>query len=560
VVAACGGGSGKNASTETPKPPQAPVETTVTNKLDSLAGSVVMVAPGTLNGSDFQPVASGSGTVVDSGGLILTNFHVVDPDEVGAYDDIAIYAVDNPKDTPRLAYFGGLAAWDKELDLAVVRITENHNGIQIDPSSIDLPVAQLGDSDKLEIGDSLTVLGYPAIGGGSLELTKGTVSGFLSNEGQKQEWIKTDARIAAGNSGGGAFDDKGELVGIPTAIYYVQQLGQEGSGRIRPVDLATDLLTEARATTASVIPQVQQLAGNVEGTNVSLISLSDLPRGFELTDESSLTNDDRAASYTNPQEALAFYQKYGRVGGVRRVFDDFNSADAAGTMPSVIVAQVDVYGTVAGAAGAATDCTEFMDTMWEFVTVTGLQFYTPDYVSDPGIGDQSCLYTAKEMVASPGEPPVLLNFVGFRQSNLLVVVGMMSLQSTLPYGEVISLAALQSNLLAQAGATSAPRQPSAPSRSLGYSTPEDAIAAYVAPYNVSYVGDCDLADPRADVGGYCSSLQEDRGGEQLYLGGVTFSEFDSWFLAERYSDGSWAVVDSTRAAHDSGGELQPAPW
>jgi hypothetical protein len=52
VVAACGGGSGKGGSTETPKPPQAPVETAATNKLDTLATSVVMVAPGTLNGSE----------------------------------------------------------------------------------------------------------------------------------------------------------------------------------------------------------------------------------------------------------------------------------------------------------------------------------------------------------------------------------------------------------------------------------------------------------------------------------------------------------------------------
>lgn len=559
MVAACGGGSGKGESTATPKPAKSPVATSATSKVDTLATSVVMVAPGTLQGGDFEPVASGSGTVVDKSGLILTNFHVVDPDEVGAYDDIAIYAVDNPKDTPRLTYFGGLAAWDKELDLAVVRITENRNGVEIDPESLDLEVVHLGDSDKLEIGDNLTVLGYPAIGEGSLELTKGAVSGFLVNEGRKQEWIKTDARIAAGNSGGGAFDDAGELMGIPTQIYYVEQLGQEGSGRIRPVDLAADLLNEAKATTASVIPQVQQPVGSVEGTDIPMVSLADLPRGFEISDESSLTNDDRAASYNDPDEALAFYQKYGRVGGVRRVFDNFSAADAAGAYPYVFIVQVDVYDTVAGATGAATGCTEFMQTMWEFVTVTGLQFDEPGRISDPRIGDEDCLYSAKEMVASTGEPPVLLSFMGFRQSNLLVVVGLMTLEDTLDYNDVIGLAGLQSDLLAQAGATSAPRQPAA-LRPSGYSTPEDAISVYLASYGVNYVGDCDYADPYTDVGDYCSSLYEDRSGEALYVGGVTFSEFDSWFLAERYADGSWVVADSANVAYDRWGDLETAPW
>ena len=120
-----------------------------------------------------------------------------------------------------------------------------------------------------------------------------------------------------------------------------------------------------------------------------------------------------------------------------------------------------MYDTAAGAAGAATGCTEFKDTIWEFVTTTGLQFYEPDRISDPRLSDDECLYSAKEMVASSGEPPVLLSFIGFRQSNLLVVVGLMSLEDTLDYSDVIYLAGVQSDLLAQAGATSAPRQPAA---------------------------------------------------------------------------------------------------
>ena len=258
VLPACGGSGGKSQPTEAPNPPRESPETPAKTDVGSLAASVVMVAPGTLDGGDFEPVATGSGTIVDNSGLILTNYHVVDPEGVGAYDDIAIYVTDDPKDSPELTYFGGLAAWDEDLDLAVIRITENRNGVEIDVKDLDLPVVSIGDPDDLDIGDALTVLGYPAIGEGSLELTKGAVSGFLAAEGKKDAWIKTDARIAPGNSGGGAFTEEGELIGIPTAIYYVEELGAEESGRIRPVDLARALMKEAKATTSVVIPQIDE--------------------------------------------------------------------------------------------------------------------------------------------------------------------------------------------------------------------------------------------------------------------------------------------------------------
>ena len=58
MVAACGGGSGKGESTATPNPSESPTESTASSKVDTLATSVVMVAVGTLQGGDFQAVAS----------------------------------------------------------------------------------------------------------------------------------------------------------------------------------------------------------------------------------------------------------------------------------------------------------------------------------------------------------------------------------------------------------------------------------------------------------------------------------------------------------------------
>jgi len=564
--AACGG------SGERGEPTQAPVETATPRAsldVEDLFKSVVMVAPGTRVGKDFEPVASGSGSIVDKSGLILTNYHVVDPDLVGAYDDIALYVAAAPEDVPDITYFGGLAAWDEGLDLAIIRITRNRNGIDVDPEALDLKTVRLGDSDDLEIGGSLTVLGYPAIGEGSLELTKGSVSGFLAAEGRKQAWIKTDARIAAGNSGGGTFDERGYLIGVPTAVYYVEQLGPEASGRIRPVNLALALIEEAKATTAVVIPSPGEAPVDLFEGDVPLLAASDIGPSLDLSEETYLTNADRAAWYDDPDSALDFYETHGRLGGVRRVFDNFEAVDMSGEAPLVVATQIDLYETERGAAGAASGCDEFSDTAWEFITAVGLEFYEPEYLSDPVVGDESCLFRAEEIVESPDEPPYILGFIGFRQSNVLAVVAMMSLPDVISFEGLQYLAALQSNLLAdELGIITPPRQsavtpspaPPAPASPIGYWTPEEAIGAYLASYGEQYAGDCSLADPNTDIDMYCSMLYEDRGVEAVYAIGLTFSEADTWILVGQYEDESWVVSDAAPISYDASGDLSPPPW
>ena len=583
--AACGGSGGKAETTPTPKPSRTPAETATPKarlNVDDLSRSVVMVAPGTHAGRDFEPVASGSGTIVDKSGLILTNYHVVDPNEVGSYDDIAIYVPATPEDVPDLTYFGGLAAWDEELDLAIIRITRNRNGIDVDPEALDLDVVKVGDSDDLEIGGNLTVLGYPAIGEGSLELTKGSVSGFLSAEGRKQAWIKTDARIAAGNSGGGTFDERGYLVGVPTAVYYVEQLGPETSGRIRPVNFALSLIDEAKATTAVVIPSAEEPSVELFQGEVPLLSASDIGTDLDLSEETYLANADRAGWYEDPAAALAFYESHGRQGGVRRLFDNFQAVDQGGATPLIVMTQIDLYETEEGASDAVSGCDEFTDTAWEFITAVGLEFYEPEQLSDPAIGDESCLFRAEEIVESPDEPPYILGIVGFRQSNVLAVVAMMSLEDSTSFDGLQHLAELQSNVLAnelglvtpprQPAATPPPAPPPAPTPTavpppqpplaapMGYWTPEEAIGVYLASYEVTYAGDCALTDPNADIYKYCSTLYEDRGVDAVYAIGMTFSEADTWMLVDMYDDGSFGVDDVASITYDSWGDPWPPPW
>ena len=103
----------------------------------------------------------------------------------------------------------------------------------------------LGDSGKLEFDDNLRCFGYPGIGGDSVTFTKGTVAGFMDEDGDgKNDWIKTDAEINHGNSGGAAINDKGEIIGVPTANLSERQATGKLS-LIRPINLARPLIEAA---------------------------------------------------------------------------------------------------------------------------------------------------------------------------------------------------------------------------------------------------------------------------------------------------------------------------
>ncbi|MEM7317141.1 MAG: trypsin-like peptidase domain-containing protein, partial [Planctomycetota bacterium] len=113
-----------------------------------------------------------------------------------------------------------------QLDLAVCQIVADSKGRRL--SNLDLPFVEIGNSDELQLGERLSIFGYPGIGGETVTFTSGNVSGFSQERGVARAWIKTDATIAGGNSGGTAVNQEGHLVGIPTQA-------AAGSG-ITPVD------------------------------------------------------------------------------------------------------------------------------------------------------------------------------------------------------------------------------------------------------------------------------------------------------------------------------------
>ncbi len=141
----------------------------------------------------------GSGVIVDPKGYIITNRHVIEK-----ADRVRVKLMDDP---PGVLHDAKIIGSDPETDLAVIKID----------SDKPLPVAKLGNSDSMQVGDWVLAVGSPF--GLSETVTAGIVSAKGRNIGRQfQSFIQTDAAINPGNSGGPLVNMAGEVIGINTAI------------------------------------------------------------------------------------------------------------------------------------------------------------------------------------------------------------------------------------------------------------------------------------------------------------------------------------------------------
>lgn len=179
---------------------------------------------------DLNTASSGSGTFVDSGsGLILTNAHVVNNN----FETTCAVLLRDIKNSskPRML-FAKVFALVENSDAAFLKpqylmIDEQGNFTDgLTPIPDNYPFPQKSSSCKdadIKLGSKLVVVGYPMVGGKTVTLTEGIVSGFDG------DYIKTSAKIEAGNSGGGAFlIPSGCWIGIPSAsvVGGIESLGR----------------------------------------------------------------------------------------------------------------------------------------------------------------------------------------------------------------------------------------------------------------------------------------------------------------------------------------------
>jgi serine protease Do len=169
---------------------------------------------------NFKNRGLGSGVIVSENGYILTNNHVI-----GKADEIKVTLSDKQE------FIAKIVGTDPRSDIAVIQIKGNN-----------LPVAKLGNSDAIEVGDWAVAIGNP------FGLTETVTVGVISAKGRAnmgitdyEDFIQTDAAINPGNSGGPLVNLDGEVIGINTAIFS-RSGGYQGIGFAIPINMVKGIM------------------------------------------------------------------------------------------------------------------------------------------------------------------------------------------------------------------------------------------------------------------------------------------------------------------------------
>ena len=200
--------------------------------------TIVQVQVGDISeDGEFLPSGGGSGVVISSDGLIMTNHHVID-------NSVQVRVV---FEDGRM-YESKIVGSDRLTDIGLLKI-----------SASNLVLISIGNSGSLKVGDLAVAIGHPLTLGAAPTVTTGVVSALerrldVGSEAMDSGvtlfgLIQTDAPITRGSSGGALINNNGELIGITTAI-ATADVGAEGLGFAVPVNLALgiadDLLKEGR--------------------------------------------------------------------------------------------------------------------------------------------------------------------------------------------------------------------------------------------------------------------------------------------------------------------------
>ena len=163
---------------------------------------------------------SGSGTIIDPSGIILTNKHVVQDKYGQIINTCLIGFIDNVNQEPDFGIKNGnynLAevkyyTTTDDMDAAILYLNNPPNKIY---AYVNI---WSSDSSVLKFGDKLEVIGFPSIGGATITYTSGDFSGFGSSADGTQNYIKSTAQLEHGNSGGAAYNSTGKFIGIPSMV------------------------------------------------------------------------------------------------------------------------------------------------------------------------------------------------------------------------------------------------------------------------------------------------------------------------------------------------------
>jgi pSer/pThr/pTyr-binding forkhead associated (FHA) protein len=233
------------------------------SSLDNLKRATVRLTA-TVQTQDGPNSWSGSGTIIDKSGLILTNAHVAAPLAPGqgvrtqfplvlevSPDYLTVHVTTEPDQPAKPAYRARVVAADGYLDLAVLKIYADNKGEPVTASSLDLHPVKLGDSDQVKAGDAIKIFGFPGIAESDVvDVRNGSIGAPVLDPDKRVEGrfeFNTDGQIAHGNSGGLAADTSQRIIGVPSRFVAPKGYLDPPGDRLIPINLAKPLIDDARS-------------------------------------------------------------------------------------------------------------------------------------------------------------------------------------------------------------------------------------------------------------------------------------------------------------------------
>lgn len=225
----------------------------VDQQQQNIASTVVNIyCEGAAGWNDDTTISGGSGTIITTDGLVLTNAHIIPQGKNASTDkDSCLVILPNPETgSSKEMYYAEpyvINGISEKYDLAFMQINDVYYDAKEGKAYGEYPKKfPAYDSDvyckneNVKLGESVRIYGYPAISGGSvLTITDGIVSSLLINEG----YIITSAKISHGNSGGLAVDKDGCRIGVPS---MVRSDDYESLGVIISNNIITDFVNEVK--------------------------------------------------------------------------------------------------------------------------------------------------------------------------------------------------------------------------------------------------------------------------------------------------------------------------
>lgn len=206
----------------------------------------------------------GSGVILSTGGLVVSNYHVV-----GMASEIRVVTTD------RREYSARVLLGDKESDLAILQLED----------AIDLPFLTLRNSDHVEVGELVLAIGNPF--GVGQTVSSGIISGLARSGAATGKvrgyFIQTDAAINPGNSGGALIDVNGALIGINTSILS-RSGGSNGIGFAIPANLVAEFVSQAGAGNDRFLRPWAGMAGQPVDADLAASMGLPVPEGIVIAD------------------------------------------------------------------------------------------------------------------------------------------------------------------------------------------------------------------------------------------------------------------------------------